>query len=78
MVRVAYISRTRLRCTSSNRFSAAVFLSLLPTAGEFLPLPAGDSFLSSSAIAASSSFILSSSTDLEVSFDFDFEGFFLK
>lgn len=77
-------THTRLRCTSSNLFSAAVFRSLLPTADEFLPLSDGEAdlpFSSSSSIDFSSSFNRASSMllsfSLSFAFDFDFD-FFLE
>lgn len=71
--------RTLLRCVSSNRFSAAVFRSLLTTAGEARLLPAGEAVrLSSSLMTASSSFnrcvSVSSSLLLPLLLDFFFLG----
>ena len=57
------VERTLLRWTSSKRFSAAVFRSLLTTAGDARLLPAGEAVrLSSSFMTASSSFNLWAST----------------
>lgn len=71
--------RTLFRCASSNRFSAAVFLSLLTTAGDARLLPAGDAvFLSSSFIIASSSFSRCDSPSSALSLDLLFDFFFLE
>lgn len=64
-------TRTRFRCTSSNLFSAAVFLSLLPATGtaELLPDADGDPLLRpSSSSNFSSSFTISGSGALSFSF----------
>ncbi len=72
---------TLFLCTSSNRFSAAVFRSLLllpAIAGELRPLPTGDAaFASSSWMARSKAFRRSSSGEAAFSFFVDFAFFFL-
>ena len=71
-------TRTLLRCVSSKRFSAAVFLSLLTIAGDALLLPAGEDVLrSSSHMTASSSLSRCVSVSSSLSFDLLFDFFFL-